>query len=133
MKIGVRKPSLKKSFSAKTTGRAKRKLKRLVVPFYGKKGVGLVKNPVRSVKGKIYRKTTISAKSATKSLAALFMLPFYMVYYGGVFLWYIVKYSAMAIIWMVIQLLNLFISLVEWVINLSSQKNADQSSSIENE
>lgn len=131
MKIGIRKPSLKKSFSARTTGKAKRKLKRLVVPFYGKKGIGFVKNPIKSVKGKIYRKTTVSAKSATKGLVALFMLPFYMAYYGYVFLWYTVKYLATAIIWIFVQIVNLLISLVEWIINLASLKNKHQSTNSE--
>ena len=37
MKFGARKPSLKKSFKAKTTGKAKRQLKKSVNPLYGKK------------------------------------------------------------------------------------------------
>jgi hypothetical protein len=45
MKIGVRKPSLKKSVKARTTGKLKRKAKKAVVPLYGKKGTGLIKNP----------------------------------------------------------------------------------------
>ena len=60
MKIGMRKPSLKKSFKARTTGKFKRKMKKSVNPFYGKKGVGFIKNPKRSVKNKIYHKTTFS-------------------------------------------------------------------------
>ena len=40
MKIGIRKPSIKKSISARTTGKVKRKLKRVVNPLYGKKGMG---------------------------------------------------------------------------------------------
>ena len=68
MKIGIRKPSIKKSISARTTGKAKRKLKRIANPFYGKKGMGFIKNPGKAIKGKIYRKTTISAKSAVKGL-----------------------------------------------------------------
>ena len=46
MKIGLRKPSLKKSFKAMTTGKAKRKLKKALIPGYGKKGIGLIKNPI---------------------------------------------------------------------------------------
>ena len=37
MKIGMRKPSLKKSFSARTTGRVKREIKRAIIPGYGKR------------------------------------------------------------------------------------------------
>lgn len=58
MKIGFRTPSLKKSIRARTTGKLKRKIKKATNPFYGKKGAGFVKNPKRSVKNKIYRKTT---------------------------------------------------------------------------
>lgn len=58
MKIGMRKPSFKKSFKARTTGKLKRKIKKSVNPFYGKKGVGFIKNPKRAVKNKIYKKTT---------------------------------------------------------------------------
>ena len=38
MKFGMRKPSLKKSISARTTGRAKRAVKRALIPGYGKRG-----------------------------------------------------------------------------------------------
>lgn len=60
MKLGMRKPSLKKSFKARTTGKAKRAVKKAVIPGYGKKGMGFIKNPSRSVKQKIYKKTTFS-------------------------------------------------------------------------
>ena len=60
MKIGMRTPSLKKSFKAKTTGRAKRLIKKSINPLYGKKGMGFIKNPQRSVKNSIYHKTTFS-------------------------------------------------------------------------
>ena len=56
----MRKPSLKKSFKARTTGKIKRKIKRTVNPLYGKKGMGYIKNPKRAVKNKIYHKTTFS-------------------------------------------------------------------------
>lgn len=58
MKVGMRKPNLKKSLRARTTGKAKRSLNRAVNPFYGKKGVGFVKNPSRSVKNAVYHRTT---------------------------------------------------------------------------
>lgn len=60
MRIGMRKPSLKKSFRARTTGKAKRRIKKAINPLYGKKGVGFIKNPKKSVKNKIYKKTTFS-------------------------------------------------------------------------
>ncbi|EPI04650.1 hypothetical protein D920_00190 [Enterococcus faecalis 13-SD-W-01] len=60
MKIGMRKPSLKKSISARTTGKAKRAMKKAVIPGYGKKGTGAIKNPKKAAYNKIYRKTTVS-------------------------------------------------------------------------
>lgn len=60
MKLGMRTPSLKKMFKAKTTGRAKRALKKAINPLYGKKGMGFVSNPGRAVKNKIYKKSTFS-------------------------------------------------------------------------
>jgi len=60
MKIGVRTPSLKRSLRARTTGRLNRSVKRAVNPFYGKKGVGLVRQPKRSVHNAVYHRTTVS-------------------------------------------------------------------------
>jgi hypothetical protein len=56
----MRKPSIKRSLKARTTGRAKRSVKRAINPLYGKKGVGFVKNPKRSVKNAVYKRTTFS-------------------------------------------------------------------------
>ena len=42
MKMGMRKPSIKKSIKARTTGKVKRSIKRSVNPLYGKKGMGLI-------------------------------------------------------------------------------------------
>lgn len=58
MKIGFRKPSLKKTISARTTGALKRKAKKTVMPLYGTKGMGIL-HPERAIKNKIYKKTTI--------------------------------------------------------------------------
>lgn len=60
MKMGMRKPSIKKSISARTTGKAKRAIKKSINPMYGKKGVGFAKSPTKSVKNKVYKKTTFS-------------------------------------------------------------------------
>ena len=60
MKFGMRTPSLKRSFKARTTGRAKRAVKKAVIPGYGKKGVGWVKNPKKAAYNKVYNKTTFS-------------------------------------------------------------------------
>ena len=67
MKIGVRKPSLKKSFKAKTTGALKRKVKKALIPGYGKKGMGWITNPKKALYNKVYNKTTVSAKDVVKS------------------------------------------------------------------
>lgn len=58
MRMGMRKPSIKKSISARTTGRAKRAIKKSVNPLYGKKGMGLINNPKKSVYNKVYHKTS---------------------------------------------------------------------------
>jgi len=58
MKIGIRTPSLKKSISARTKGRWMRATKRLLNPFYGRRGMGIL-HPKRAIKSKIYKKTTI--------------------------------------------------------------------------
>lgn len=59
MKFGLRTPNLKSSLKARTTGRAKRAVKRAVIPGYGKKGMGWVTNPKKAAYNKIYNKTTI--------------------------------------------------------------------------
>lgn len=58
MKFGARKPSLKKSIKARTTGKLKRSVKSSVNPLYGKKGMGYLKSPKKAVGNKIYKKTS---------------------------------------------------------------------------
>lgn len=60
MKFGMRKPSIKKSISARTTGKAKRTIKKAIIPGYGKKGMELLKNPKKAAYNKVYNKTTFS-------------------------------------------------------------------------
>lgn len=60
MKIGIRTPSLKKSFKARTTGKLKRSIKSSLNPLYGKKGIGFVKSPKKSIYNKVYKKTSFS-------------------------------------------------------------------------
>lgn len=67
MKIGIRTPSLKKSFKARTTGRAKRAVKRSINPAYGKKGMGWVNDPKKAAYNKVYNKTTVSVKDLVKN------------------------------------------------------------------
>ncbi len=65
MKIGFRKPSLKRSISARTTGRAKRAIKRALIPGYGQRGMGLL-HPKRALYNKVYRKTTFGLSDLAK-------------------------------------------------------------------
>lgn len=60
MKIGMRKPSIKKRVKARTTGKLKRQAKKATIPMYGKKGTGIIKNPKKAVYNKVYNKTTFS-------------------------------------------------------------------------
>lgn len=68
MKIGMRKPSIKKSIKARTTGRAKRAVKKSVMPGYGQNGMGWIKNPNKAMYNKVYNKTTFSIWDILKSL-----------------------------------------------------------------
>lgn len=60
MKFGMRTPSLKRSISARTTGQLNRSVKRAIIPGYGKKGMGWIKNPKKALYNKVYHKTTFS-------------------------------------------------------------------------
>lgn len=60
MKFGMRKPSIRKSISARTTGRAKRAVKKALIPGYSKKGMGWIKNPKKAAYNKVYNKTSFS-------------------------------------------------------------------------
>gem|GEM_PF-1321313 len=65
MKFGMRKPSLKKSIKARTTGKWKRQLKRSINPFYGKRGMGWL-HPKRALYNRVYRRTTFSVFDVLK-------------------------------------------------------------------
>lgn len=60
MKVGMRTPNLNKSLKARTTGKAKRQIKKAINPAYGKKGMGWVNDPKRAAYNKVYNKTTFS-------------------------------------------------------------------------
>lgn len=65
MEIGVRKPSIKKSISARTS------VKRQVVQRAGlkmPKGTGFIRDPKKAAYNKIYNKTTVSFWSLLKKL-----------------------------------------------------------------
>ena len=64
----IRKPSIKKSISARTKGRAKRAVKKAIIPGYGKKGTGWIKNTKRAAYNKIYNKTSVSIFDIFKNI-----------------------------------------------------------------
>ncbi|WP_027968754.1 hypothetical protein [Streptococcus equinus] len=66
MKIGFRKPSLKKSLKARTTAKWKRQAKKAIIPGYGKKGSGWIKNPKKTAYNKAYHKTTFGLSDILK-------------------------------------------------------------------
>lgn len=66
MKFGLRTPSLKKSISARTTGCAKRAIKKALIPGYGKKGMGWIKNPKKAAYNKVYNKTSFGLSDLFK-------------------------------------------------------------------
>jgi len=67
MKVGVRKPNIKKSIKARTTGKAKRAVKSAVNPLYGKKGMGWVNDPKKAAYNRVYNKTTVGVKDIAKA------------------------------------------------------------------
>ena len=62
----MRTPSLKKSLKAKTTSKWKRQAKKAIIPGYGKKGMGWVKNPKKTMYNKVYHKTTFGLSDLFK-------------------------------------------------------------------
>ena len=67
MKFGMRKPSLKKSISARTTTRVNKSIKKNLNPMYGKKGMGYINDPSKAIYNKIYHKATVSTKDVLDS------------------------------------------------------------------
>ncbi|RSJ13907.1 hypothetical protein [Streptococcus intermedius] len=67
MKIGIRKPSLKRSLKARTTSKWKRQMKKAVILGYGQKGIGWIKNPKKALYNKVYHKTTFRLSDIVKS------------------------------------------------------------------
>lgn len=118
MKVGIRKPSIKKSISARTTGKAKRKFKRMTNPFYGKKGMGWIKNPKRALYNKAYRKTTISTK---KSMGCLIACVWYPVYWTCLLMWWLIKYTCIVLWWIGVACVNGCIWIVEKIVNIGRQ------------
>ena len=69
MKIGMRKPSIKKRIKARTTAKAKRAIKKAIVPGYGKKGTGIIKDPEKAIYNKVYEKTSFSIFDIFKKMS----------------------------------------------------------------
>lgn len=67
MKIGIRKPSIKRSIKARTTGKLKRSVKRAVNPLYEKKGMGYINDPKKAVYNKVYNKTTVGVRDIVEN------------------------------------------------------------------
>ena len=114
MKFGLRTPSVKKSISARTTGRAKRSFKRLSNPLYGKSGMGLLTNPKKSAYNKVYSKTTFSAKGLTGCLTACIYYPLYWTF---LLMFYMFKLIFMGLGLLAVGAFNLLIWLVELIYN----------------
>lgn len=68
MKIGFRTPSLTRSLKARTTGRLNRTVKKAINPLYGKKGMGLLTDPKKSMVNRVYSRTTINPFKAFLNL-----------------------------------------------------------------
>lgn len=66
MRFGMRRVSPRKSFAAATTGKWKRQIKQAVIPGYGQPGMGLFRDPKRSVRGAVYRRTTFGWRDLFK-------------------------------------------------------------------
>lgn len=62
MRSIIRKPSIRKSVSSRTTARATRTIRKLSNPTYGMKGTGYVKDPGKAVYNKIYNKTSYGVR-----------------------------------------------------------------------
>lgn len=67
MKVGPRKPSLKKSVKSRTTGKVKRQVKKSINPTYGKKGMGWINDPKKAAYNKVYNKTSFDAMDGLKN------------------------------------------------------------------
>lgn len=72
MKVGFRKPSVKRSIKARTTGKIKRRVKGTINPLYGKRGIGFITNPVKAACGWIYRRVTFGVRDLFRFIARIF-------------------------------------------------------------
>lgn len=70
MKIGMRTPSLKRSISARTTGRLNRTVKKAIIPGYGRKGMGIL-HPKKALYNQVYRRATFSIFDLVKAASSV--------------------------------------------------------------
>lgn len=111
MKFGVRKPSLKKSIKARTTGKIKRITKKSINPLYGKKGMGFVNNPKKAMYNKVYNKTSINAfdlfkKSNNILYIIVIAFPCFCIVFGFQVLYYFCKYLFLGVAWLIKKVIN---------------------------
>ena len=66
MKYGIRKPNIKKSIKARTTGKMKRAIKKSINPLYGKKGMGVINDPKKAAYNAVYSRSTVSVRGMSK-------------------------------------------------------------------
>lgn len=66
MKFGMRKPSPMRSIKVRTTGKAKRAVKKAIIPGQGQKGMGWLTDPKQASYNKVYKKTTFSISDLFK-------------------------------------------------------------------
>ena len=82
MRYGMRKPSWKKSLSARTKGRATRAIKRAIIPCYGRRGMGIF-HPTRAIYNKLYSRTTFSifdlAKGSSSNSGCYVIIAFWLI------------------------------------------------------
>lgn len=110
----IRKPSINKSISARTTGRAKRSFKRLANPLYGKAGMGWLTNPKKAAYNKVYSKTTFSAKGLTGCLTACIYYP---IYWTFMLMFWILGICLKAMWFLLVCGINLLIWIAELIYN----------------
>lgn len=66
MKLFTRKPSIKKSLTSKFISAPKRRVKKALIPGYGRKETGILKDPKKALYNKAYNATTIDSRKIGK-------------------------------------------------------------------
>lgn len=67
MIVDFSKSSIKKRGFASTTRQAKRAIKRVLIPGYGKRGMGIL-HPKKAIYNRVYRRTTFGLDDLIKAL-----------------------------------------------------------------